>query len=324
MENIANEELETFVDFYNKLGVSSEQFFVGEKIVNIFDFLNIKPQVDDEGNRKLTPYEILGILPNIQNGVEKPIIFFIKTKFKGIKLVKPKFDFNFFYSKDSNKKDESIIGVVLRNYKSAIAQNNLEEADKQFAILDKLTGGRAKQYIGYLYDYTKFYRQMKKQLLVDIFSHFFLIYLMNKKSLIKKGLIVKNKKVKKYDSYKTKQINSIENIPEIKSIQIDNVDESLVSNISKRDEISEFDFDKEIRKIGGNKKKVVDEECVVEQQKIEPPKEKKSFIKKIKNRFFRDKKLKVEQLLKINEPEKKEENEINKNDKKMEKEVSYE
>ena len=117
MYNISNQKLQELTSFYQELGVDSENFFVDKNLVNIFDFLNIIPEVDENGKRKLTPYEVLGIMPNIVNGKERPIIFFIKNKFRGLKISKVKLDLDFTYSEDINKKEESLIDIVLRNYK---------------------------------------------------------------------------------------------------------------------------------------------------------------------------------------------------------------
>ena len=291
MEDITNENIEVFADFYKQLGVDPERFFNGQNIINIFDFLNICPNVDSEGNRQLTPYEILGVLPNIKEGEEKPIIFFIKNKFRGLKLTSLNHKLDLYFSKETNKHEESLIDFAVKNYKTAIIQNNLAEAERQFEILDKMTGGKAKHYIGEFYDYTKFYKQMKKQLLIDIFSHFFITYLMKKKSIIKAGLIVKNKKFRAYNSYKMQMKQ-----PEIKSIKIDSVN-NVSADMPESQKTIEVDFDKEIKsvqkKCQDDKKKtsnsVLDKKHIVQQIP-----EKKSFLKKLKKKLFRkDKKLKI-------------------------------
>ena len=78
MENFTNEQLESLIAFYKQLGISADKFFVDGKIKSIFEVLQIKPDVCEDGSRKLTPYEILGLMPNIQDGKEKPIVFFVK------------------------------------------------------------------------------------------------------------------------------------------------------------------------------------------------------------------------------------------------------
>ena len=291
MEDITNENIEMFADFYNKLGVDPEQFFSGKNITNIFDFLNIVPQVDELGNRKLTSYEILGLLPNIENGKEKPIIFFMKNKFRGLKIVKPKFELDLFFSKAANEKDESLIDYVVNNYKTAIMQNNLAEAERQFEMLDKITGGKAKHYIGKVYDYTKFYKQMKKQLLIDIFSHFFMIYLMRKKSIIKEGLIIKNKKYRAYESYKktpsVKQEKPTR--PEIKSIKIDSVKGTGDKLSTEKPNVIEMDLNKELAQFEKKIEKINEQslEVKIEIEKPQIKIEQKSFLKKIKTKLFR-------------------------------------
>lgn len=284
MENFTNEQLQEFVRFYEKMGVSSTDFFVGDQVKNIFDFLGIKPEVDENGHRKLTPYELLGILPNFDDGVEKPIVFFVKNKVKNIKLVKINSIGDFVFSKEKNKDENSLIDFVLSSYRTAIMQNNLAEAERHFEMLDKLTGGKAKHYIGSFYDYTKFYKQMKKQLLIDLFSHFFLLYLMQKKSIIKKGLIIKNKRFKAYKENKSFENQIEEMLPQIKSVRIDEVDfrEEEKSQV----EISES---KNYNKIAI---KQASEQVVVKNNEtshvvVSSQKGEKSFIKKFTNKLFR-------------------------------------
>lgn len=319
MENFSNEQMETMIAFYKQLGISADKFFVDGKIKSIFEILGVKPEVDENGVRKLTPYEILGLLPNIEDGKEKPIIFFLKNKLRGLKLTKIANLGSFFFSKEKNQsdKDNSLIEFILSSYKTAIVQNNLSEAERQFDMLNKITGGRAKHFIGSFYDYTKFYKQMKKQLLIDLFSHFFLIYLMEKKSIIKKGLIIKNKKFKSFNANKMFFSDAESAIPEIKSIRIDEVAETDIEE--KSENLSSVEFDKSISKAKDALSCEVDKELKA-QVKQPLPQKKQSFIKKLRNRIFRKNKLnqKLFSPINISESEKVGFTE------KTEKEVSYE
>jgi len=288
MEDFTNEQVEAAVEFYKQMNVSSDLFLADGKIKDIFSFLNIKPEVDDDGKRKLTPYEILGVLPNICDGVEKPIVFFVKNKIRNIKISKTN---NFGELKFSNQKkqsDKDLIEFVLASYRSAIAQNNLAEAERQFETLDLITGGKAKHYIGTFYDYTKFYKQMKKQLLIDLFAHFFLIYLMHKKSLIKKGLVIKNKKFKAYDANKQIANKAEPEMPQIKSIKVDSVPVAEVVDVSKNN-IEEIDFDEAIKPKAQEKNNQSEQKIETEVLAKEVPEkvERKSFIRRLKNRLFR-------------------------------------
>lgn len=295
MENFTNEQMEKVIAFYKQLGISADKFFVDGKIKSIFEILQIKPDVGEDGERRLTPYEILGLMPNIQNGEEKPIIFFLKNKLRGLKLTKIANLGSFLFSKEKNQdeKDKSLIQFILSNYKTAIVQNNLSEAERQFDMLNKITGGRAKHYIGSFYDYTKFYKQMKKQLLIDLFSHFFLIYLMEKKSLIKKGLIIKNKKFKAFNANKNVLASQDAVAPQIKSIRIDEVAE--VESQQTTEKISDVGFDKSM-----SKAEIALSQDVENEQKVQPEQvaatNKQSFIKRLRSRLLKRNKLKQKLL----------------------------
>ena len=325
MNFFTDEQLKLMVQFYTDMGFSEKEYLLGGNIRSIFDVLNISPNVDEKNSRSLTPYEILGVLPNIVDGIEKPIVFFVKNKFKFIKPAKLSKPENFKFSKEANQKDPSIIDMVLKKYKSALAQNNVEEADKLFEILNKLTNGKAEKYIGLIYDYTKFYRQMKKQLLIDLFSHFFLIYLLEQKSIIKKGLVVKNKKFKYFNI--NKQVSKTSEMPQIKSIKSDDGVESFsVQNIKveKPKTIS-----KDSEKVVSAKVEPsisVNELPTRKLKKNVQPKvktERKSFIKKNRKFAFRKQNGKWQQAHVSSKP-KKEGKKLNTNKILREKELSYE
>jgi len=233
----------------------------------------------------LTPYEILGVLPNIVGNVEKPIVFFIRNKLKNLKPVKTAQAENFIFSKEKNKKDDSLVEFVLNSYRLAITQNNLAEAERYFDMLNQITGGNAKHYIGSVYDYTKFYRQMKKQLLIDLFSHFFLLYLMQKKSLIKKGLIIKNKKFKAYNSNKQVNLHVENQLPEIKSIRIDEIVQSEKEIPTPADNILQEDFSKSQPAI--EDAKIENRLDIKLSENKSESLQKKSFIKRIRTHLQR-------------------------------------
>jgi len=285
MENITNEILEEAAKVYKQMGVSPDAFLTQGKVKNIYDFLGIKPEVDESGKRVLTPYEILGVLPNIVGNVEKPIVFFIRNKLKNLKPVKTAQAENFIFSKEKNKKDDSLVEFVLNSYRLAITQNNLAEAERYFDMLNQITGGNAKHYIGSVYDYTKFYRQMKKQLLIDLFSHFFLLYLMQKKSLIKKGLIIKNKKFKAYNSNKQVNLHVENQLPEIKSIRIDEIVQSEKEIPTPADNILQEDFSKSQPAI--EDAKIENRLDIKLSENKSESLQKKSFIKRIRTHLQR-------------------------------------
>ncbi len=287
MENFATKQEKSAAEFYQNMGVSPKDFLEGESVKDVFEFLNFEPLVDENGNRALTPYEILGLLPNMDGNIEKPIVFFVKNKIKNLSGFKSSAGFDFVFSKEKNQHKDKLIEFVLTCYKAALAENNMAEAEKQFAILNKITNGKAKHYVGACYDYKKFYKQMKKQLLIDLFSHFFMLYLIQKKSIIKKGLIIKNKKFVPFNQNKQQQKQ--EEVPVIKSIKIDRVSEKLKEETEKpAAKETKNEIVKETQTI------ITEIENTQEKQEIEqdlPVRE--SFIKRIKHKFFRKDKKKI-------------------------------
>ena len=116
-------------------------------------------------------------------GKEKPIVFAIKNPI--FKVAKPKEDvFNFIYKQNKQITEESVVETLKYNYKKALFNGNDAEAEMFFKLLDEASGGKAKELLGNFFNYTKFYKKMKKQLLMDIFAHFFLMYINKKLSLL--------------------------------------------------------------------------------------------------------------------------------------------
>lgn len=174
------------VEFYNLMEMNP----CSGAEVDVFSLLKIRPRVDKSGRRILTSYEILGVAPKIdKNGNEIPIVYMIKNR--ATKVAKPKEDYyKFTYKPKKVKQEQSVIDVLKRNYKKAIISNNDAEAEIYFKLLNESSGGRAEEILGSYFVYSKYYKRMKRQLLIDIFAHFFMIYL-NRKSTIKSG--VRNK-----------------------------------------------------------------------------------------------------------------------------------
>lgn len=184
---------------YNEiLGVSPKIYIKNGKVLNLFDMVNVLPYEKVNGRRNLTPYEILGVAPIFDlNGNEKPIVFAVKNKVSKV-TKNTTLGCGFIYQANKVKSDKNLLESMASKYKKAVLYGNDSDAEMYFKMLDDISGGKAREILSSFYDYSKFYRRMKKQLLIDIFAHFFLVYVSTKKSLIKNGIINKNKIFRAY------------------------------------------------------------------------------------------------------------------------------
>lgn len=208
-EQLAKEQLVTALKYYKSFGLTKTKVVKGDEILDLYRILGAKPEVDETGKRKLTPYEILGVPPQFKNGgVEVPIVFAIKNKSKKIGKYTGR-ETTFIYKSNRVKEEDSILEQLKANYKKAILMGNEAEAQKFLDLINDVTGGKAEEFLDSFYDYTKFYRRMKKQLLLDIFSHFFLMYMMKKtkSSIIDKGIIKRGKVYKAYREHEEEYEN---------------------------------------------------------------------------------------------------------------------
>ncbi len=187
MEKFSNEEI---VQMLNECGLGG---LVNESDeIDLHAILGFDPEVDEEGQRVLSPYEILRVAPVIdENGNEKPIVFSIRNIAKKIGHFSGEGG-SFIYLPKMRKKSDDLISELKKQYRKAMFFGNLEQASSIIDSINELTGGRAEEVLGRFYDYARFYQQMKKQLLINLFAHFFLVFM--RKRIIKKGLIKKNKK----------------------------------------------------------------------------------------------------------------------------------
>ncbi len=269
---------------YQEMNISPSVFTKKGKAMDIFSLLKIKPMYDENNKRILTPYEVLGIPPQFNSeGKEIPIVFAIKNPiFKVAKLKED--NFHFVYKGQIEKSEESIVDTLKFNYKKALFVGNEAEAEMYLKLLDEATGGKAKEILGNFYNYTKFYKKMKKQLLMDIFAHFFLLYI-NKKTTVKNGV---TKKGKLFKAYKLKSQTMDSDVYEFDGemapdIGVQNPELSVIQSIKITRTVSE-DYDEvevvetampvENKKLKTQNKEKEEQESNV--QDIEP--EKKGFI----------------------------------------------
>lgn len=204
MDNFSEEVLTEVLKFYKAIGLKKSDFLKADNILGMYQILGIKPEFDENGNRRLTPYEILGVPPIIVNGKEVPIVFAIKNKSKKVKRIGktegPIVDF--VYKNKKVQEKDSLLEQLKKQYIQALLAGDEELAAQFLQMIDELTGGRSVEVLHSFYDYTKFYRRMKKQLLIDLFNHFFLLYMLQNSVNIKNGVIKKGKVYKAFrDEY---------------------------------------------------------------------------------------------------------------------------
>lgn len=188
---------EQIIEFYQSMGLSGPDFLSGGKIVNLYKLLEIVPEKNSNGDRLKTPYEILGVPPKFENGKEKPIVFAIKHKTIRIGKYEGRI-VDFVYKRPKIVEEKTVLRQLKERYRAAIFAGNEEEAESCLSTISKLAGVSVREFKDSFYNYTKFYKRMRRQLLIDLFAHFFLTFVQNRSAIIKKGIILKNKLYKPY------------------------------------------------------------------------------------------------------------------------------
>ena len=311
MAKFSEKQIGKFLDY---IGANTES---KKKERNLYKILGIIPEVDDEGNRVQTPYEILKTPPQFRDGKEVPIVFAIKNRAKKVGHYSGSQNL-FFYAHRKHEKEVSELEETLidlkKKYKHALFVGNADEALSFLELIDSLTNGGAEEIMGSYYNYTMFYKRMKKQLLMDMFAHFFLTYFFRYRNTIKEGLLKKSGHFRPYferesltlsgsDLNEISKADVFENSPavdfgSIKSItfenlvpDMDNYREAVqtpiesskpdISNIiSERAEtvLKESSTDK-TESSENLEKTEIKEHDLLETEKDLPPEERKSFIK---------------------------------------------
>ena len=185
------------VELYKKIGLRDPKFFNGKSVVNLFKILGVEPVIKEDGTRLLTPYEILGVLPKFSHGEEKPIVFAIKNRATKIGKYEGQIT-SFIYKKQKIKEEKTTVQTLKERYRSAIFSGNENEAESCLKMIESLSGEEARAFKDAFYNYTKFYKRMRRQLLIDLFAHFFLMYVQTRSKIIKNGIIRKNKLFRPY------------------------------------------------------------------------------------------------------------------------------
>lgn len=246
-------------EFYKKIGLEKAEFFDGKKPKNLFKILKISPETDGLGNRKLTPYELLGVVPKFENGKEVPIVFAIKNRAKKIGNYEGNVK-EFLYKNQKSKQDKTVIQELKEKYRLAIMSGDDATAEFCLETLTNLSADDAQSFKDSFFNYTKFYKRMKKQLLIDLFAHFFLEYMqMRKSAIIKNGIIKKDKLFKAYKENKSNYVQDVTLDADLDVISVSptinpinfgmkNVKKVVIEN-KETNETAKFEIDKDKIKI---------------------------------------------------------------------------
>lgn len=246
-------------EFYKKIGLEKAEFFDGKKPINLFKILKISPETDSAGNRKLTPYELLGVVPKFENGKEVPIVFAIKNRAKKLGNYEGNVK-EFIYKKQKSKQDKTVIQELKEKYRLAVMLGDDVTAEFCLDALAGLSADEAQSFKDSFYNYTKFYKRMKKQLLIDLFAHFFLEYMqMRKSAIIKNGIIKKDKLFKAYKENKSNYVQDVTLDADLDVISVSsainpinfgmkNVKKVVIEN-KETNETAKFEIDKDKIKI---------------------------------------------------------------------------
>ncbi len=242
---------ELVYEFFRFLGLPESKFIVDEKISDIYTLLGIEPEFYEDGTRKLTPYEIIGVPPQFySDGAERPIVFILKRKNVCKKLGKLASENTEFIYKDNKVKDkkEPLADLVAR-YKSAVLQGNDADAEELLSMINTLSGGRANEILKTFFNYRKYYKTLQKQLLMDIFAHFFINYIYSKVKEVKGGLLKKEKVFKPFKlTVETLSPNGGQNIAEEitaskSEISSDSIDLKSISVMQDTFDFEDLDVD---------------------------------------------------------------------------------
>lgn len=198
MENLTNEQIIDIINFYKFCGISEDMYLSCEGVLDLFTLLGIKPEYDESGERIPTVYEQIGIAPIFRDKKEVPIVFAIKHKVSKIhKQALETSSFTFKGAKELTS-DKAILLRFKQDYFSAFYSGNLSEASRLYDMIDLLTGGKADEFIGIQFNAVKFYKKMKKQLLIDMFANFVILMVLSKSSNIKEGVVQFDKLYKSF------------------------------------------------------------------------------------------------------------------------------
>ncbi|MBQ8451441.1 MAG: hypothetical protein IJ538_01525 [Clostridia bacterium] len=177
MSNFSESQI---IEFYKSIGLSEKDYLINGRLVDLFTLLKTAPEVNVYGNRAVSPYEILRVPPKFEDGEERPIVFAIKNKAKKVGKYEGG-STNFLYEAKKIKEEKSFIQELKSKYRRAVFFGNQLEAEEIMSTLKSIDPKEASDLASSFYDYTKFYKKMKEQLLLNLFAHFFILFVSYKK-----------------------------------------------------------------------------------------------------------------------------------------------
>jgi len=233
MENLTNEQIIDIINFYEKCGITEETYLSKDGALDLFTLLKIEPEFDEDGNRVLTPYEQLEMIPKFEGGEEVPLVFAIKNR---VKKVSHGVTGEFVYGGAKKSDSMEILHKFKQDYFNAIAAGDYSEAQRTFDFVNKLTGGKAEEVIGINYKNEMFYAKMKRQLLLDLFANFLILRIMNRKAQEKDKPVSVNKLYKEFAESQIKQNSIVADVAGFGApIVIENVDLEIAEDEEEND-----------------------------------------------------------------------------------------
>lgn len=233
MENLTNEQIIDIINFYEKCGITEETYLSKDGALDLFTLLKIEPEFDEDGNRVLTPYEQLEMIPKFEGGEEVPLVFAIKNR---VKKVSHGVTGEFVYGGAKKSDSMEILHKFKQDYFNAIAAGDYSEAQRTFDFVNKLTGGKAEEVIGINYKNEMFYAKMKRQLLLDLFANFLILRIMNRKAQEKDKPVSVNKLYKEFAESQIEQNSIVADVAGFGApIVIENVDLEIAEDEAEND-----------------------------------------------------------------------------------------
>lgn len=185
------------VNFFRMMDLPENKFMVGDQVVDIFTLLGFEPEFYSDGTRKLTPYEILGIPPQFYpDGRERPIVFYIKNKCRKLGKYEGE-NKEFVHISRNNDKEKTTLEELKIRFKHAVYDGRDYDAEEILKIIDQMTDGNAEEFLSTFFNCRKKYKKLKKQLILDLFAHFFLMYC-SRRRFVKTGIVRSTKIFKPY------------------------------------------------------------------------------------------------------------------------------
>lgn len=227
MDKISTNEA---INFFKFLELPENRFMVNGKVVDIYTILGFEPEFRSDGTRKLTPYELIGIPPQFYpDGRERPIVFCLKNKVRKLGKYEGE-NKEFFKISGRSKERVTTLDELKSRYKTAVYEGREYDALEILKVIDEMTNGNAEEFLRSFFNSRKFYKKMRKQLIIDLFAHFFMVFCMSHKR-VKSGIMTTTKIFRPYREESSQE--SIEDIDEMSVVDYSaNIPDSQLETIT--------------------------------------------------------------------------------------------